>query len=163
MIIPQQLKLTKKVLHQVARPVYPNDDPRKVKTLCNMMHDFMLKNDGIGLAAPQVGISRRILVMNINGVRRTCINPEAHDATTDQTMWYEEGCLSFPGETVRTCRPRKIWARYQDETGQWYEEEMSELTAICYQHELDHLNGIVMHDRKADDSTDSPTLHTSTL
>jgi len=158
MILPQRLKLSRKVLYQEAQPVHPNDDPRKIKTLCSMMHDFMLKNDGIGLAAPQVGISRRILVMNINGVQRTCINPEAHDATTDQTMWYEEGCLSFPGETVRTCRPRKIWARYQDEHAQWHEEEMEGLVAICYQHELDHLNGIVMHDRQANDSTNATAV-----
>lgn len=162
MIIPQRLKLVNKVLYQVARPVYSNDDPRKIKTLCDMMHQFMLEQNGIGLAAPQIGVSKRILVMNINGVKRTCINPEVHDATTDQTMWYDEGCLSFPGETVRTCRPRKIWARYQDENAQWHEEEMSELMAICYQHELDHLDGITMHDRREDDSTNSPALHSST-
>jgi peptide deformylase len=150
MILPQRLKLTHKVLHQVARPIQSEDDPRKIKTLCDMMHRFMHEQDAIGLAAPQIGISRRIFVMNVNGVARNCINPELHDPTTDQLFEFEEGCLSFLGETVTLSRPRKIWARYREVDATWVECEMSELEATCYQHELDHLDGITMHDRKND-------------
>jgi peptide deformylase len=146
LIIPTRLKLTRKVLTQIAKPI-EFDDPRTVKRLAEMMHRFMLDNQGIGLAAPQVGISRRMFVMNVSGRKRTCINPEALWPTTDQPFEFEEGCLSFPGEMIVISRPRKILARYQDEDGAWHEEEMSELESTCFQHELDHLDGITMHDR----------------
>jgi peptide deformylase len=149
-IIPGRLKLTHKVLHNVARPIEPQDDPRQIRMLSEKMHRFMHDNDAIGLAAPQVGISRRIFVMNVNGVARTCINPELQDPTTDQLFEFEEGCLSFSGEMITLSRPRKIWARYREVDGSWQECELSELEATCYQHELDHLDGITMHDRKND-------------
>jgi len=107
----------------------------------------MQENHGMGLAAPQVGISRRVFVMDVNGVKRTCFNPEAHWATEDQLFEYDEGCLSFPDEFLTIRRPRKILARYQDCFGNWEEYELAELEATCYQHELDHLNGVTMHDR----------------
>ena len=112
-----------------------------------MMHTFMRENQGMGLAAPQVGISRRVFVMDVNGVKRTCFNPEAHWPTEDQLFEYDEGCLSFPDEFLTIRRPRKILARYQDCFGNWEEHELAELEATCYQHELDHLNGVTMHDR----------------
>lgn len=154
-IIPSKLRLTHKVLKNVAKPI-SFDDVRPLIRLSTMMHDFMLKENGIGLAAPQVGISRRLFVMNVNGIVRTCFNPEVHDATTDQLFEFEEGCLSFPNEFLPIARPRKIWARYQNIHGDWIEEEMEELVAICYQHELDHLNGITMHDRVTGQNT--PTV-----
>lgn len=146
MILPSRLKLSHRVLKNVAKPV-TFEDARPLMRLATMMHDFMDRQQGIGLAAPQVGISRRVFVMNVDGVRRTCFNPEVHDATTDQLFEFNEGCLSFPDEFLTISRPRKIWARYQDIHVEWMEEEMSELVATCYQHELDHLDGITMHDR----------------
>jgi peptide deformylase len=146
LIIPARLKLTRKVLAQIAKPV-TFEDPRSIKRLAEMMHRFMSSNDAIGLAAPQVGIGRRMFVMNVAGRARTCINPEALWPTTDQLFEFKEGCLSFPGEMISISRPRKILARYQDEHGTWHEEEMSELESTCYQHELDHLDGITMHIR----------------
>ncbi len=155
MILPSRLKLSHRVLKNVAKPV-TFEDARPLMRLATMMHDFMDQQQGIGLAAPQVGISRRVFVMNVDGVRRTCFNPEAHDATTDQLFEFNEGCLSFPNEFLTISRPRKIWARYQDIHGEWIEEEMSELMATCYQHELDHLDGITMHDRVS--SSDSTSI-----
>ena len=151
-LIPNKLRLTHRVLKNVAKPV-TFEDARPLMRLATMMHEFMSKENGIGLAAPQVGISRRMFVMNVDGFMRTCFNPEAHDATVDQLFEFQEGCLSFPDEYVSTRRPRKIWARYQDIHGEWTEEEMEDLVAICYQHELDHLNGITMHDRLSGQNT----------
>jgi peptide deformylase len=145
-LIPNKLRLTHRVLKNVAKPV-TFEDARPLMRLATMMHQFMTDSDAIGLAAPQVGISRRVFVMSVNGLTRTCFNPEFSDATTDQLFECQEGCLSFPDEYVLTHRPRKIWARYQDIHGDWHEEELEELAAVCYQHELDHLNGVTMHDR----------------
>ena len=147
MIIPKKLKLTHRVLKNMAKPIDDFRYPAKLEQLSKMMHTFMQDNDGMGLAAPQVGISRRIFVMNVHGQLYTCINPEAHWATEDQLYESEEGCLSFPGEWLKISRPRKILARYQDIFGTWQEQELEGMQAVCYQHELDHLNGVTMHDR----------------
>ena len=146
MILPKKLKLTQRVLKHVAKPVEFRY-PAQLERLSMMMHAFMQEQNGIGLAAPQVGISRRVFVMNVNGIMRTCFNPEALWPTEDQLFVYTEGCLSFPDDTVTVSRPRKILARYQDCMGAWHEQELEELESTCYQHELDHLNGITMHDR----------------
>lgn len=146
LILPNKLKLTHKVLKNVAKPV-TFEDTRPLLRLTSMMHDLMDKCNAIGLAAPQVGISRRVFVINVNGIRRTCFNPEYHDATVDQPYECQEGCLSFPDQFVPTNRARKIWARYQNIHGEWIEEELEDLASVCYQHELDHLDGITMHDR----------------
>ncbi len=146
MILPKRLKLTQRVLRREAKPV-TFEHVGQLMMLSTAMHDFMTANDGIGLAATQVGIARRMFVMNVEGRARTCINPEALWPTEDQTVRYREGCLSFPDEFVETERPRKILARYQNVHGEWVEEELEELDAVCYQHELDHLNGITMHAR----------------
>jgi peptide deformylase len=147
MIIPNKLKLTHRVLKNVAKLV-TFEDARPLMRLSTMMHEFMDRAGAIGLAAPQVGISRRVFVINVDGIARTCFNPEFSDATTDQLFECQEGCLSFPDEYVQTHRPRKIWARYQTIEGEWREEELEGMAAVCYQHELDHLDGITMHDRE---------------
>lgn len=152
MLIPNKLRLTHRVLKNVAKPI-TFEDTRPLMRLATLMHEFMDKENAIGLAAPQVGISRRVFVMNVNGVRRTCFNPEFSDATVDQLFEFQEGCLSFPDEYILTSRPRKIWARYQDIHGDWHEEELDELASVCFQHELDHLNGITMHDRLSGQNT----------
>ena len=148
LIIPPKFKLTHRVLKNVAKPV-TFEYPAQLANLAIRMHEFMIANQGIGLAAPQIGISRRVFVMNVNGMPRSCFNPEAHWATEDQLFEYEEGCLSFPDEFFVLSRPRKIMARYQNFMGEWEEHELEELESTCYQHELDHLDGIVMHDRYA--------------
>jgi peptide deformylase len=148
MIIPNKFKLSHRVLKNVAKTI-TFEYPVQLSQLAIRMHEFMATNDAIGLAAPQIGISRRLFVMNVNGVPRTCFNPEAHWATEDQLFEFKEGCLSFPKEFITLSRPRKILARYQDFLGNWEEHELEELEAVCYQHELDHLVGITMHDRYA--------------
>jgi peptide deformylase len=147
LIIPKKIKVTQRVLKNVAKPV-TFEFPAQLAKLAIDMHEFMNKQDAIGLAAPQIGISRRLFVMNVDGQMLTCFNPEALHATEDQTMTFMEGCLSFPDEYVETNRPRKVLARFQNFMGTWEEHELEGLAAVCYQHELDHLDGITMHERK---------------
>jgi len=113
------------------------------------MINLMLANDGIGLAANQVGIKARVFVMGYTG------NPEAAQAffnpmvvaTVDELEELEEGCLSFPGIYVNIKRPKKILARWQNSQGEWQESEFDGYNCKCFLHELDHLEGIVFQDR----------------
>lgn len=145
MIIPNTFKLSKKVLTKVATPVN-FDNPQLNRTLANRMLEFMQQQGGIGLAAPQVGISKRVFVMQIDRLATFCFNPEII-SVSEETMPFEEGCLSFPGEQLTTKRPRSIEVRYQDHSGVWINGQFSGLASVCFQHELDHLNGVVFHER----------------
>ena len=139
------MKLTKRVLLKKAKPVdfrYPQQN----RLLVQKMHRFMLQENGIGLAAPQIGISQRIFVMQTQGWQRACFNPEITDASKN-LVDFDEGCLSFPGEYCTIKRPDWIDVRYQDWQGQWHSERFSGILARCFQHELDHLDGITMWSR----------------
>jgi peptide deformylase len=111
--------------------------------------ETMLYNDGIGLAAPQVGIAVRVFVMGHRG------NPEAAQAffnpvitaNTEDIADIEEGCLSFPGIYVKVKRPTKIKARWQNSQGEFEEGEFDGYNCKCFLHEYDHLEGIVFQDR----------------
>ena len=139
------MKLTRRVLHKKAKEV-EFDWPFQNKQLADQMLEFMVQNNGIGLAAPQIGIARRLFVMNVHGRERSCFNPEIV-FSSDVLTEFEEGCLSFPGDQCTIKRPDTICVRYQDHQGDWVEDNMVGLEARCFQHELDHLNGITMHDR----------------
>ena len=106
----------------------------------------MRAKKGIGLAAPQIGLSRRLFVMDVAGQARACFNPEIVSASPEQTEM-AEGCLSFAGKSCIIKRASEISVRYQNYRGDWYTERMDGLMARCFQHELDHLDGIVMQDR----------------
>jgi peptide deformylase len=139
------MKLTNRVLHKRAKPVdfrYPSQN----HTLAAQMHKIMHLEQGIGLSAPQIGISKRVLVMDIDGWQRSCFNPEIV-AHSDQLIQSNEGCLSFPGKQCIIQRHSWVEIRYQDPEGQWYQEKIHDLAARCFQHELDHLNGVTMWDR----------------
>jgi peptide deformylase len=113
------------------------------------MIETMFTHDGIGLAAPQVGIPARIFVMGHRD------NPEAAQAffnpivvaTVDTIEDLEEGCLSFPGIYVNIKRPAKILARWQNAQGEWQESEFDGYNCKCFLHEFDHLEGVVFQDR----------------
>lgn len=142
------MKLTRRVLTHRAKPVdfkYPYQN----KTLAQELLTFMRENNGIGLAAPQVGISKRMFVMEVSNRERICINPEIVEAS-DVLTEFEEGCLSFPGDQCTIKRPDTIIVRYQDAEGIWIEDNLVGLEARCFQHELDHLDGITMHDKVKD-------------
>lgn len=139
------MRLTRKVLKNRARPV-SFEHPSRNLYLADCMREFMHANHGIGLAAPQIGMSRRLFVMEIEGKKWACFNPEIVESSPEQVEM-EEGCLSFIGESCIITRAQEILVRYQDHQGLWYTEKLVGLAARCFQHELDHLDGIVMQDR----------------
>ena len=140
-------KLGEEVLRKKAVPVDPseiNDDMRK---LFDEMFETMTAADGVGLAAPQIGISKRFFVITSDdNVRRVFINPQIV-ATSSDLCDYEEGCLSLPGVSENIKRPSKVTVQALDENGKPFVLEADELLARIIQHENDHLDGIVYIDR----------------
>ena len=107
--------------------------------------DTMYDADGVGLAAPQIGINKRIFVMDCSSENeekdcRVVINPEIEHAS-EELGSYKEGCLSIPGITEEISRPKVIKVLYQDVNGVLQRDTYDDLWSICFQHELDHLNG----------------------
>lgn len=143
-----KLKLTKKVLRNKAKEVV-FDKPFQLQKLAVDMIHFMVKNNGIGLAAPQVGISKRLFVMFSEDFKDKFMyffNPSIEEES-EETEVGTEGCLSFPGESIEVRRSKTIKVKFQDYLGNEKFLEMSGLTARCFQHELDHLDGITFHER----------------
>jgi peptide deformylase len=142
------------VLRQIAQPVETVTDD--IRRLMNDMLDSMYANNGIGLAAPQVGVLQRVVVMDLeqrdddDGKRRRgtplyFINPEVV-WTSEEVSVYNEGCLSVPAQYGDVTRPAVVRVRYLDENGTSRETEADGLFATCMQHEIDHLNGILFID-----------------
>ena len=126
-------------LHKVCRPVEKFDG--KLHKLLDDMVETMIDAHGVGLAAPQVGILRRIVVVNTGEEVLELVNPTLLE--TDGEQIGAEGCLSVPGKYGLVKRPYYAKVRAQDRFGDWYEAEGEELIARCFCHELDHLDGIV--------------------
>jgi len=143
------MKLTNKVLYQPAKAVEDFAHPSRNEFLAGQMFSLMKKNYGIGLAAPQIGLRQRLFVMEVDQVKRVCYNPKVTESSADLTE-YPEGCLSFPGDECKIYRASAVTVRYQNTQGIWIQEQLDGLAARCFQHELDHLNGITMHDRAKD-------------
>jgi len=139
------MKLTRRVLHNLAKPVN-FQYPMRNHDLATKMFGLMRLENGIGLAAPQIGISKRVFVMSIDGHDRCCFNPEII-SSSDVFAEFEEGCLSFPGDSCILKRPHEVQVKYQNHYGDWIQADLMGLEARCFQHELDHLDGITMHDR----------------
>jgi peptide deformylase len=136
------------LLRQVAEPVADIDDA--IRTLLSDMAETMYDAPGIGLAAPQVGICQRVIVMDCAPDESPpelwkMVNPEII-SRSDETSKLEEGCLSIPNFTGEVIRPAEVVVRYQDETGTEKEMTASGLLAACVQHEIDHLDGILFTD-----------------
>ena len=125
------------VLEKVCRPV-EKISPR-IATLIEDMIDTMYENDGVGLAAPQVGVLRRIAVIDVGEGPIVLINPVVLETSGSQTG--EEGCLSLPGKAGQVTRPNYAKVRAFDEEMQEYEIEGEELLARALLHEIDHLDG----------------------
>jgi peptide deformylase len=140
------MKLTNKVLYRSARPFEDFGPVTQNKFMLAQMFAFMRKNRGLGMAAPQIGVSRRLFVMETDGQSRACFNPEIISAPDDLND-FVEGCLSFPGEECTIKRPQIVTVHYQTVSGDWVEETLYGMAARCFQHELDHLNGITIHHR----------------
>src|SRR3954463_8940689 len=144
------------VLRQISKPVETFD--KELKTLVADMFETMYEAPGIGLAAVQVGVPIRLLVIDLQEPEdpddpkskpvkdpRVFINPEIlwH---SDSEIPYTEGCLSVPEKYAEFMRPDRIRAKWQDVDGKTYEEEIEGLLAVCLQHEMDHLNGVLFID-----------------
>lgn len=117
----------------------------ELKTLVGDMFDTMYANDGIGLAAPQVGVAKRIVVIDYHGDKFVLVNPEVVEA--EGSVINEEGCLSFPGIYEKVASPEKLTVVYQDENGVSQRRELDGFCACVFSHEIDHLNGRLLIDR----------------
>lgn len=136
------------VLKKISRPIVNFD--AKLQILLNDMKDTLAKADGVGLAAVQIGILRRVVIIDVGDHHGflELINPEIVDRKGEQRE--TEGCLSLPGKAGVTLRPQWVKFRAQDRNGNWYEAEGEGLFARCVCHELDHLDGIVFTQKLAE-------------
>jgi peptide deformylase len=140
-------------LRLISQPVESvNDD---LRALIDDMFDTMYDAPGIGLAAIQVGVPKRVIVMDLQEQEdeegkpirepRVFINPEIIDPSDDQSV-YTEGCLSIPEQFADVERPARCRVKWLDEKGDAHDEVFEGLLATCIQHEMDHLQGIVFID-----------------
>jgi peptide deformylase len=135
-------------LRQVAQPVERVDD--EIRRLVEDMAETMYAAPGVGLAANQVGVLKRVFVIDTAAEDepsqlRTFINPEIIEASGTQT--WSEGCLSFPGASEEIKRAERVLVRALDGDGKPFELEAHGLLAVAIQHETDHLNGVLMIDK----------------
>ena len=126
-------------LHKVCKPVTKFD--WRLHKLLDDMAETLEEANGVGLAAPQVGILRRVVLVDTGEEILELINPELLETSGEQEG--AEGCLSVPGKYGWVKRPYYATVRAQDRNGNWYEAEGEELIARCFCHELDHLDGIL--------------------
>lgn len=136
------------VLAKKGEPVTVFD--KKLKTLVDDMFASMYEAQGIGLAAPQIGLSQRLTVIDVSFKKNpeekiVLINPEIIEREGQQ--YEEEGCLSLPEIRDKVKRAAKVKVRAQNVNGEWFEIEGEELLARAFQHEIDHLDGILFIDR----------------
>jgi peptide deformylase len=148
------MELTRRTLKIKCKPATFNNQWVN-EDLINRMQVLMHANGGIGLAANQCGERVRVFIMLINGEFWACFNPEIIEVSADLAK-FDEGCLSFPGETCIIKRPDSILVKYFDITGIEIIERLVGLPSRCFQHELDHLNGITMHDRFKEQNAEQP-------
>ena len=130
-------------LRKVSRPVTKFDD--RLHELLDDMAETLEDARGVGLAAPQVGILRRVVVVDVGEEILELINPEIISESGEQTGL--EGCLSVPGKYGIVTRPNVVKVRAQDRFGAWYEAEGEELIARAFCHELEHLDGHLYVDK----------------
>lgn len=140
-------KLGEEVLRQKCEVVKPEEINDEMRSLFNEMFETMVSANGVGLAAPQVGISKRFFVLESDdNIKRVFINPEIIK-TSEETSSYEEGCLSLPGFSENIVRPVKISVSALNENGKPFVlNDVDGLLARIIQHENDHLDGILYID-----------------
>jgi peptide deformylase len=153
MAIRRIIEVPDPLLRQKSTPVEKVDD--EVRALIADMFETMYDAPGIGLAAIQVGVPKRVLVIDLQEPKKeggepvrdphVFINPEILEHS-DEDVPYTEGCLSVPDQYAEVDRPDRIKARWLDENGKKHEEVIEGLLATCLQHEMDHLEGILFID-----------------
>ena len=125
------------VLGKVGMPVEKFDED--LAALCADMFETMYNAEGVGLAAPQIGLNLRLFVMDCDGVKLVAANPEIIETSGEQSG--QEGCLSVGKVPAVVVRPMKVKLRAQDEKGEWFEREAEGYAARAFMHETDHCNG----------------------
>ena len=131
-------------------PVYTDPLPNsKMNGIAIQLSETMKKYHGIGLSANQCGIFKRVFVIGTDQFQLICINPKII-RFSDEKVEDREGCLSFPGLTLNVTRSKQIDVEFLDVNGNLQQLTMDGLTARCFQHELEHLNGIVFTDHFVD-------------
>ena len=143
MAIRNVRKLGDEILRKKSRPVEEIDS--KILTLLDDMADTMYHTNGVGLAAPQVGILKRIAVIDVGDGIIELINPEIVETSGEQTD--KEGCLSVPGKYGLVSRPYKVTVRATDRDGNLYEMTGEGLLARAFCHEIEHLDGNLFVDK----------------
>lgn len=148
MAVREILTVPNPVLKQVSQPVDKVDD--ELRALMDDMLETMYDAPGIGLAAIQIGVAKRVIVMDLarqgeEPQPRYFVNPEILWAS-EETAPYEEGCLSVPEYYDEIERPARVRLRYLNYQGEQVEEEADGLYAVCIQHEMDHLEGVLFID-----------------
>jgi peptide deformylase len=125
------------VLAQVGQPVTEFD--KDLETLCADMFDTMYDAEGVGLAAPQIGLNLRLFVMDCDGIKLIAANPQVIRTEGEQSS--QEGCLSVGKVPAVVIRPQKARLRAQNEKGEWFEQEAEGYAARAFMHETDHCDG----------------------
>lgn len=137
------VKVGDPILAKKSRKVEKFDD--RLAVLIDDMFDTMYDAEGVGLAAVQVGMLRRVVVLDCGDGPIELVNPEITKAEGEQKE--QEGCLSLPGQFGVTVRPAKVQVKAQDRTGKWHIYTGEDLKARCFCHELDHLEGILFTEK----------------
>jgi peptide deformylase len=126
-----------KVLAQVGQPVAEFD--AELEKLCEDMFETMYDAEGVGLAAPQIGLNLRLFVMDCDGIKLVAANPEI--AATEGEQTGQEGCLSVGKVPAVVTRPNRVTLRAQNLKGEWFERTAEGYAARCFLHETDHCDG----------------------
>ena len=148
------MRINSKYLHQRQLEI-KFDQYFANQQLAHLMTRYMTLNGAVGLAANQVGYQKRLFVMNTDGIIRHCFNPEVVEIS-DELAISKEGCLSYPKSWIEVARPVWINVKYYSYKGEPKIETLRDLSARCYLHELDHLNGITMYQRNKEQPNVSP-------
>jgi peptide deformylase len=138
------VKYPEPVLSQPGEPV--TEFNAELRKLVADMFETTYASQGIGLAAPQVGVSKRLTTIDLSmgkdpKEKLVLVNPEI--ISSDGRVYEEEGCLSFPDIREKVVRAAKVRIRAQDEHGKWFEMDGDDLLARCFQHEIDHVDGML--------------------
>jgi len=137
MAIRKITEYPEEVLAQVGKPVEKFDD--ELAALCEDMYETMYDAEGVGLAAPQIGLNLRLFVMDCDGLKLIAANPEIIGTEGEQSS--QEGCLSIGKVPAVVVRPMKAKLRAQDVKGEWFEAEAEGYAARAFMHETDHCDG----------------------
>lgn len=137
-----------KILSGVSREVTEINNP-EILRLIEDMKDTVVASNGIGLAAPQIGVPLRVIVINFDIAPYAIINPEIKWSSAG-TSALEEGCLSVPNFFTKIYRPKTVLVSGTDEKGAPFEIKAKDMLAKIFQHEIDHINGILISDHNAD-------------